>query len=213
MQTDDLIAVMSASARPVDTSWLGRVTWGSAFVALLLAALLLKVTLGVRADIVVAMWTVPVLAKVLFGASIAGIALVLFLHSLRPGSRPRRLLPMIALPAAVVWFWALATLAQAPVEQWGTLTFGRNWLICLIAVPSYALAPLLILVLLARQGAPVDGRFTGVVAGLASGGLSTMAYSLHCPDDTIPFLAAWYTLAIAFLSGFAALLVPRLLRW
>lgn len=213
MQTEDLIAVMSASARPVDTGWLGRATWGAALVALLLAAFLLKVTLGVRPDIAVAMWTVPVIAKALFGASVAGIALMLFLRSLRPGSRPRRLLPMIALPAAVVGFWALATLAQAPVEQWSTLTFGRNWRACLIAVPTYALAPLAILVLLARQGAPVDGRLTGLAAGLASGGLSTMAYSLHCPDDTIPFLATWYTLAIAFVSGVAALLLPRLLRW
>ena len=109
--------------------------------------------------------------------------------------------------------WALATLAQAPVEQWSTLTFGRHWRACLIAVPSYAVAPLVILALLARHGAPVDGRLTGLAAGLASGGLSTMAYALHCPDDTIPFLATWYTLAIALVSAVAALLLPRLLRW
>ncbi|MGY6248179.1 NrsF family protein [Bosea thiooxidans] len=213
MRTEDLIAVMSASARPVDTGWLARATWGAALAALLLAAALLKMTLGIRPDIAVAMWTVPVVAKVLFGASIAGIALVLFQRSLRPGARPRHLLPIIAVPMAMVAFWALATLAQAPVEQWGTLTFGRNWRACLIAVPAYALAPLVILTLLARQGAPVDGRLTGLSAGLASGGLSAMAYALHCPDDTIPFLATWYTLAIALVSGVAAFLLPRLLRW
>jgi hypothetical protein len=213
MRTEDLIAMMSASARPVDTGWLGRATWGAAFAALLLAAALLTMTLGVRPDIAVAMWTVPVIAKALFGAGIAGIALPLFQRSLRPGASPRQLLPMIAVPAAIVGLWALATLAQTPVEQWGTLTFGRNWRACLIAVPAYALAPLAILTLLARQGAPVNGRLTGLAAGLASGGLSTMAYALHCPDDTIPFLATWYTLAIALVSGVAALLLPRLLRW
>lgn len=213
MRTEDLIAVMSASARPVDTGWLGRATWIAALVALLLAAALLKITLGVRPDIAAAMWTEPVIAKALFGASIAGVALVLFQRSLRPGLKPRRLLAMIAAPAAVVGFWALTTLAQAPVEQWGALTFGRHWRACLIAVPAYALAPLVILALLARQGAPVDGRLTALSAGLASGGLSTMAYALHCPDDAIPFLATWYTLAIALVSGVAALLLPRLLRW
>lgn len=204
---------MSASATPVDTGWLGRATWGAALVALLLAAFQVKMTLGVRPDIAAAMWTAPVVAKALFGASTAGIALMLFMRSLRPGSRPRRLLPIIALPAVMVGFWSLATLLQAPVEQWSTLTLGRNWRVCLIAVPSYALAPLMILILLARQGAPVDGRLTGLAAGLASGGFSTMAYALHCPGDTIPFLATWYTISIAFVSGVAALLLPRLLRW
>jgi hypothetical protein len=213
MRTEDLIAVMSASARPVDTGWLSRATWAAALVALLAAAALLMATLGVRPDIAVAMWTVPVIAKALFGASVAATALILFQRSLRPGAKPRRVLPFVAVPVAVVGIWALAVLAQAPVEQWSTLTFGRNWRACLVAVPSYAVAPLVILALLARHGAPVDGRLTGFSAGLASGGLSCAAYALHCPDDTIPFLASWYTLAIALVSGIAALVLPRLLRW
>ncbi|MGO4406284.1 NrsF family protein [Bosea sp. RAF48] len=85
--------------------------------------------------------------------------------------------------------WALLTLMQAPAEQWHALIFGRYWRACLIAVPLYALLPLILLLLLARRGAPVDRVLTGAFAGLASAGLATVAYGLHCPDDTAAFLA------------------------
>ena len=54
---------------------------------------------------------------------------------------------------------------------------------------------------------------TGACAGLASAGLATLAYSLHCPDDAAPFLATWYTIAIAAVAAIGAMACPRLLRW
>ncbi len=213
MQTDDLITLMSASSRPVDTGWLSRATWLGALAALVATAGLVLLTLGSRPDLDGAWMTLPVVAKALFGASIAAIALMLFQSSLRPGLKPARRLPVIALPLLIVAGWALATLVQAPAEQWNALIFGRNWRACLIAVPLYALLPLGLLLMLARRGAPVDGAFTGACAGLAAAGLATVAYSLHCPDDTAPFLATWYTLATAIVTVFGALVLPRFLRW
>jgi hypothetical protein len=213
MQTDDLIAVMTAGHRPVDTGWLRRASWLCALAALALTALLVVLALGARPDLASAWLTPPVIAKALLGASVASIALVLFQRSLRPGLKPGKSLPLVAIPVALVATWALATLVQAPAEQWSALVFGRYWRACLVAVPLYALLPLVILLGLARRGAPVDGRLTGACAGLASAGLATVAYSLHCPDDTAPFLATWYTIAIAAVSGLGALVFPRLLRW
>lgn len=213
MQTDELIAMMTAGHRPVDTGWLRRATWLCALAALALTVLLVLIVLGPRPDLAGAWSTSPVIAKALLGASVAGIALVLFQRSLRPGLKPGPKLPLVVLPVALVAAWALATLAQAPAEQWSALIFGRYWRACLIAVPLYALGPLVVLYGLARRGAPVDGRLTGACAGLASAGLATLAYSLHCPDDTAPFLATWYTIAIAAVTGTGALTFPRLLRW
>lgn len=213
MQTNELIAVMTAGHRPVDTGWLRRATWLCALAALVLTALLVLIVLGARPDFAGAWATPPVIAKALLGASVAGIALVLFQRSLRPGLKPGRKLPLVAVPLALVAAWALATLAQAPAEQWSALIFGRYWRACLVAVPLYALVPLVLLYGLARRGAPVDGRLTGACAGLASAGLATLAYSLHCPDDTAPFLATWYTIAIATVTGIGVLIFPRLLRW
>jgi hypothetical protein len=213
MQTDDLIALMTADHRPVDTGWLSRATWLCALTALAATALLVLFLFGARPDLASAWPTRPVLAKVLLGASVASIALVLFQRSLRPGLKPGRHLPLVALPIAIVAGLALITLVQAPAEQWGALVFGRYWRACLVAVPLYALVPLVILFGLARRGAPVDGRLTGACAGLASAGLATVAYSLHCPDDAAPFLATWYTIAIAGVAGIGAFVFSRFLRW
>ena len=213
MQTDDLIALMAADDRPVDTGWLRRATWLCALAALMLAALLVLLVLGARSDFAHAWLTRPVIAKMLFGASVASIALVLFQRSLRPGLQPGTRLPLIALPILLVVGWATLTLAQSPAEQWSALIFGRYWRACLIAVPLYALIPLAILFALARRGAPVDGRLTGACAGLASAGLAIVAYSLHCPDDTVPFLATWYTIATAIVGALGALILPHFLRW
>jgi hypothetical protein len=213
MQTDDLIAVLSAGQCSVDTGWLRRATWLCALAALALTALLVLLALGARPDLAGAWLTPPVVAKALLGASVASIALVLFQRSLRPGLKPGKGLPLVAIPLALVAGWALVTLALAPTEQWSALIFGRYWRACLISVPLYALVPLVILFGLARRGAPVDGRLTGACAGLASAGLAVVAYSLHCPDDTAPFLATWYMIAIAVVTGLGALVFPRLSRW
>jgi hypothetical protein len=213
MQTDDLISLMSASNQPVDTGWLRRATWLCALAALAVTAGLVLLTLGARPDLASAWMTLPVIAKAALGASVAAIALALFQSSLRPGLKPARRLPRAAVPLLLAAGWALFTLIQAPVEQWSGLIFGRYWRACLIAVPLYALLPLAVLLLLARRGAPVDGVLTGACAGLASAGLATVAYSLHCPDDAAPFLATWYTLAIAVVTGLGALILPRISRW
>lgn len=213
MKTDELISLMAASHRPVDTGRLRRATWLIALLALGVTALVLVSTLGMRPDLAAAMMTMPVIAKLLFGGNIAAIALILFQQSLRPGLKPGRLLPAIAIPVLLVMAWAALALAQTPIAQWGALTFGRYWSSCLLYVSAYSIIPLFALLLLARRGAPVDGRLTGACAGLASAGLATIAYALHCPDDTAPFLATWYTMAMVLVSGSAALVLPRFLRW
>jgi hypothetical protein len=213
MQTDDLISLMSASHQPVDTGWLRRATWLAALGALAATVGLVLITLGARPDLASVWMTLPVIAKALLGASVAATALALFQSSLRPGLRAARFLPLVAVPMLLVAGWGVLTLLQAPVEHWSMLTFGRHWRACLIAVPLYALCPLVALLVLARRGAPVHGMLTGAYAGLASAGLATVAYSLHCPDDTAPFLATWYTLAIAIVTCLGALTFPRLVRW
>jgi hypothetical protein len=213
MRTDDLISVLAVDHGRVNSAWLRRATALISLSALAVTVLSVIATLGARRDIASALMTVPVLAKLAFGGSLAAIALVVFQRSLRPGLRLGRALWWALLPVGLAGGWALATLAQAPFESWSVLTFGRNWRTCLIAVPLYSLLPFLLLLALARQGAPVDRRLTGASAGLASGGLAIIGYGLHCPDDTAPFLAVWYSLAVAIVTTFTTLAAPRWLRW
>src|SRR5260370_1427946 len=64
-----------------------------------------------------------------------------------------------------------------------------------------------------RRAAPTNLARTGAFAGLIAGGVSAMAYALHCTDDSLPFVAVWYggTIVLCTLAG--AALGPRLLRW
>ncbi|AMJ59627.1 NrsF family protein [Bosea sp. PAMC 26642] len=213
MRTEDLISVMTMDARPVNIAWLDRATAGTALVSLGVVVLLVLATLGARPDLAMSWITGAVIAKMAFGGSLAGVALVVFQRSLRPGLRPARGLWLSLLPIALAGGWALLTLAQEPVVSWSALTFGRNWRTCLVVVPLYALVPSLLFLVVARRGASTDGRLTGASAGIASAGLAIMGYSLHCSDDTVPFLATWYSLAAVAVTALSMLIMPRFLRW
>jgi hypothetical protein len=213
MRTDQLIALMTADHGKIEPGALRRATWAAAAVTLVVCGLFVLVTVGGRADLASAWSTLPVLAKALLGAGVAAFALVVFQRSLRPGVKPGWPAWLVAAPIVAVACLALLALSQAPVERWGGMVFGRHWLVCLVAVPLYSLVPLAALVAVARRGAPVDQVFTGAFAGLAAAGLATTAYSLHCPDDAMPFLATWYPLAMAIVTGLGALVFPRLVRW
>lgn len=213
MKTDDLIAVLSTDAGRVDTAWLSRTTGLVALLALVATAVAVLMTLGGRAHLGSALATPPVLAKLALGAAVSASALLAYERSLRPGRSAAGALWLALVPVVVIAVWAVLVLAQQPVQDWSPSIFGRSWRACLIAVTLYALLPLAALVALANRGAPVDLRLTGMAAGLASAGLATMAYSLHCPEDALPFVASWYPLGMAISTALGAALLPKLTRW
>ncbi len=102
MQTEHLISLLSATGRPVDTGWLRRSAWLGAAAALAVTLVLVVALLGTRRDLADALMTLPVLAKFAFGGGLAATALILFQRSLRPGLAARPLLPLTALPIALV---------------------------------------------------------------------------------------------------------------
>ncbi len=56
-------------------------------------------------------------------------------------------------------------------------------------------------------------RAASALPELMAGGLGAAFYAAHCPDDSPLFVAVWYTLAIALVTGLGALAGRRLLRW
>lgn len=90
---------------------------------------------------------------------------------------------------------------------------GLNPLFCLVFLPVLSLAPLAGLLWALRKGAPENPTRAGAAAGLAAGAIAAAVYAWHCPDDSPLFLATWYTIAIALVTGAGALLGRHLLRW
>jgi hypothetical protein len=74
--------------------------------------------------------------------------------------------------------------------------------------------PSLIAVMWAMKGlAPTRPRLAGFAAGLLSGALAALVYSLHCPELDAPFVGFWYLIGMLIPAGAGALLGESQLRW
>jgi hypothetical protein len=153
-----------------------------------------------------------VAAKLLFVVALAGTALWMLEGSARPvpAKRPAWI---AALPFAVMAVLALSVLATAPVEAWPRLTFGSNWLVCLVSVPTLALLPALLLAYVTRERAATRLDAAGLALGLSAGTMGAFAYAFHCTDDAAPFVLVWYGIGIGLCGLAGRLLGPRALRW
>lgn len=116
-------------------------------------------------------------------------------------------------PFVAIVLLAAISLGLAPISHWDDMVMGDQWLECLLSVPAIAIVPFAIIVAATRKAAPTNLERAGAFAGLIAGGMSAVAYALHCTDDFLPFIAVWYggTILLCTLAG--AALGPRLLRW
>ena len=213
MKTDDLVAILSANPEPVD----GRSVARSLYVAIAAgAAVSLGVTfvaLGVRSDLVTARALIFLTVKLLFAVGIIGLALVYLTKLARPGGERKSSPLMVAIPFLAIVVLAAISLWFAPRSHWDDMIIGGEWLECLVSIPVIAIVPFAVSIWAVRRAAPTNLSLTGAVAGLIAGGVSAMAYALHCMDDSLPFVAVWYggTILLCTLAG--AAMGPRLLRW
>ncbi|MBS0255178.1 MAG: DUF1109 domain-containing protein [Proteobacteria bacterium] len=125
------------------------------------------------------------------------------------------------------WAWALAAALTVPAAA--LLLFMRLMWSGAAAGPGdfdFSLTPwcfgistsaaLLIggaLVLWLRGGAPTNLARAGWLVGLASGAFGTLAYSLHCPSNSIYYVGLVYSATVALCAVLGRLVVPRLIRW
>ena len=111
--------------------------------------------------------------------------------------------------------WALAAFALIDAQPSGraALVFGQTWKTCpfdiaLLSLPAFGA------MLWAMKGlAPTRLRLAGAAAGLASGALAAIVYTLHCPEEAAPFVGTWYVIGMLIPAAAGALIGPRVLRW
>jgi hypothetical protein len=189
MKTDDLVEVLSARIDPADLRAVGRRIATAVAAGSVLAVAAILIGFGPRTGLsTVGAWTFP-------GGTLKYGTLV------------------VILPFLVIVSLALLSLGSAPVSHWDRMVAGDEWLECLVSIPIIAIVPFALTIWAVRQAAPTDLRRAGAFAGLVAGGISAVAYALHCTDDSLPFVAVWYggTIVVCTLAG--AALGPRLLRW
>lgn len=216
MNTDKLVDFLSANVEPVKRDALARAlllavtAGGAASFAVMLA------TVGTRPDID----SLPHLAwgavKLLFSLSIVAVSIPALTRRARPGpSHTTHILPVF-LPFVIVATLALASMLLGPADTWRAALRGADTAAparCLVCVIGFSVIPFVMLIRALREDAPTQPGLCGMLVGLVASGTGAAAYALACNSDNVPFIAVWYSAAIAVYAMFGALVGPRLFRW
>lgn len=211
MKTEQLVASLvtdrAASARP-----LGRTVSRAVLAGALVSLVIFAVEFGPRVDLAAAFatWRFDLKLFVVLASLLAASAACLAMA--RPVTNRRwrwALLPAFLIAAA-----ALGTeLAVLPAGTWKARLVGSNALVCLTAIPLFALAPLVALLLVMRRAAPASPALAGGACGALAAAAAALIYAFHCFDDSPLFVLTWYSLAAIPVVLVGAAVGHRLLRW
>jgi hypothetical protein len=213
MKTDELVALLSTNPEPVDRRSVARTLYVALATGSIVALGIAFVGLGVRPDLMTTRALIFLVVKLSFAVGIVSLALVYLTKLARPGAERKAPSFLVAMPFLVIAVLSIISLGFAPSSHWDKMIVGDQWLECLLSIPIIAIVPFAAAIWAVRRAAPTNLARTGAFAGLIAGGVSAMAYALHCGDDSLPFVAVWYggTIILCTLAG--AALGPRLLRW
>jgi hypothetical protein len=213
MKTDDLIAALSTDLDPVPrravgrTLLLGLLAGGAAsFVVMLL-------WLGPRPDMMPAMATAMFWMKLVYALSIALFGFALVDRLARPDGEPGPWRALLFAPLAVIAVMAMYRYATTPDAGRQALVMGSSWQVCAPRILILSIPVFVSVLWSLRALAPTRLVLAGLAAGILAGALGTFIYAFHCTESAAPFVAIWYTLGIAAVGVFGALLGRTALRW
>jgi hypothetical protein len=213
MKTDDLVALLSTNLEPVDRSSAVRTLCVALAAGSIVPLGITLAGLGVRSDLMTARALIFLFVKLAFAVGIVSFALLYLTKLARPGGERKASFFLVATPFLVIAVPSVVSLGFAPSSHWDKMIVGDQWLECVLSIPIIAIVPFAAAIWAVRKAAPTNLTRTGAFAGLIAGGVSAMAYALHCTDDSLPFVSVWYggTIVLCTLAG--AAFGPRLLRW
>ena len=211
MRTDTLIALLATGAGPAPRAAVARRLAPALLCGVAASAALALIGLGPVRDVAipgVALWV-----KLAYALALAAAAAWLTGRLARPAARTNgAALAVAAVVAGMTVLGAVWLFAAAPGERVRDM-LGHSWAFCPWGVLLLS-RPGLAAVLWALRGlAPTRPRAAGLAAGLLAGALGAAGYALACVEQSLAFVALWYTLGIAACGMLGAALGPRVLRW
>lgn len=211
MRTEELInALAEDGARPAIP--IGRVLSRAFGLGAFLSLALFSVILRPRADFGQAINTIPFNFKLGIFALVAAVAAGMLAEMARPVPAHRWRRPLLLAPVLLA-IGIVVELAAVPAQAWVARLTGHNAGHCVAFVPLLSLPIAGCLLAALRRGAPQHPVLAGAAAGLVSGGVGALLYGLSCPDDSPLFVATWYSIALAIVTGVTAGVGHRFLRW
>lgn len=213
MKTADLIDVLASSPRVIERGELVR-RYGKAVAAgTACTGVLMAVTLGPRHDLASAVALPMYWVKFAFVAAIAALAVAGAYRAAVPARRMHGIAQAIGMVVAGMWIIGAVALAQSAPQARGALVLGATWKSCPWLIASLSIPVFVAIAWAMRRMAPTQPRRAGAMAGLASGSLAALVYSIHCPELGAPFLGTWYVAGMLIPAAIGALAGERLLRW
>jgi hypothetical protein len=213
MKTDDLIKALVAD-NPTVAPPISRTVTLALLAGAIVAAILFAVIMGPRSDFAWSIVNSPrFIFKFVLTLGLAIPAYVLVQRVARPDADVSRTLWLLALVPALLVAGVLVEMYVLPADHWSVYMIGSNAKACVSLIPLFAMAPLAGALLALRRGAPSNPTAAGALAGLLAAGIGATLYASHCVDDSPLFIAVWYTIAVALITGLGAFLGSRLLRW
>ncbi len=211
MKTHELVAMLARGAGPVQRAPAARrllpaVAAGTVFAIVASIAALGLVPTSMLGG--AALW-----AKLVYAAFAAAAAGWLLARLARPGASDAAAWRVLAGVAAAMAIVGALDASQMPRGQRAAELLGHSWSTCPWSVLALSV-PALALTLWALRGlAPTRPQRTGFAAGLLAGAVGAFGYALTCPEQSLGFIAIWYTLGIGLAGALGALVGSRALRW
>jgi hypothetical protein len=126
----------------------------------------------------------------------------------RPGSSVlafASLLPGVA----ILLFGAATDASGLPVLGASNISVPH----CVASIVLLSLPALAIVLAAIRTGVPTRPTFGGALAGMLAGVIGGAAYAIVCKNDGALFVAVWYMVAVAIVTGLGALIGRKVLAW
>jgi hypothetical protein len=195
VKTDELIERLVADAQPVQplAPPARRAVWWTAAALATAAAGVLY--FGVRGDLA-DMWRDPMLlSRLALLAATLWLAVTTAMRLAVPGEEPRawaRWWPLVALGALVslsageVVAGAVSGAVGAPMRHW----------MCVRKVMFVGMLPAVLAVVLIRQAAPLEPRWTALLGLLAAGAAGALTSEMACPIHAPIHVFLWHILPV-----------------
>ncbi|WP_298214038.1 DUF1109 domain-containing protein [Acidovorax sp.] len=213
MKTDELIYLLAADDRPVQSAAIEQRFAKATLAGIAGAGLLMLAMFGLRPGLLATMALPMFWGKLVFAAALAAAGLVLLLRLARPGMAVGQAALWLAVPPLVLWALAGVALWQVSPDERMPLILGSTWRTCPISIAALSVPAFVAGFWALKGAAPTRLAWAGAGAGLLAGALGALVYALHCPEMAAPFLAVWYLAGMAIPTALGAVLGPRLLRW
>jgi len=213
LKTDELVSLLATGVEPIDARRVMRryalAIAGGILGALAITGGILHFNRTLSHEVFEPMFWI----RGAYCAALGSLGLAAIARLARPGIRLGVVPVGIGAVVIAMWIFAALTLLTAPAQDRAHLLLGTTAGVCPFLITLVA-APLFVaFVWVLRGQAPTHLRSAGAAGGFAAGAFGALAYSLHCPELTAPFIGVWYLLGMLIPTVIGASLGPRLMRW